>query len=237
MSLLGVLQNHQGLLGIVACIGANQERLFGQLLGAGNHSRDEVNKPFLAMLAPWPEFRLQAPALHTEIGGHGGIAIVVLVGAADAFLLGVRVILGEDVHIQRNKAAPVAGYRGFEPLEHGARAPIDERNTLRAGLVQSLTQPFDRGHPADPQSLLEIVVLPHGGNGLIIALAQTQQAKIAAKDVDLGNVIAPLGYPANMPAEVAVSVDAGTGQDQAGMAGVELFAALLQDHSFHVCTC
>ena len=55
------------------------------------------------MLTPWLEFHLQAPALLAEVGGHGSIAIVVLVCAADHFLLGVGVILGEDVHIQGDK--------------------------------------------------------------------------------------------------------------------------------------
>jgi len=68
----------------------------------------------------------------------GVCSIVVFVGAADAFLLGARVILGEDVH-------------------------------------------------------------PHGGNGLIIVLGQTQQIKITAKDIDLGNVITPFGRPADRP--------------------------------------
>jgi hypothetical protein len=100
-----------------------------------------------------------------------------------------------------------------------------------------LTQPLDRGHPADTQGLFEVVVLPQGGNGLIIAFAQTEQAKIAAKDIDLGNVIAPLGYPADIPAQVAVPVDAGAGQGQPGVAGVEFFAALFEDQSLHVFTC
>ena len=100
-----------------------------------------------------------------------------------------------------------------------------------------MTQPLDRGHPADTQGLFEVVVLPHGGNGLIIAFAQAQQAKIAAKDIDLGNVIAPLGHLADIPAQVAVPVDAGAGQGQPGVAGVEFFAALFEDQSFHVFTC
>ena len=234
---LGVFQGDQGLNGIIACIGANQEWLLAQILGAGNHPLDEVNKPFLAMLASGPEFHFQAPALHAEIGGHGGIAIVVLVGAADSFLLGVGVILGKDIHIQRDQTVPVAGDRGLEPLEHGSRTSMDDRDKVASGLVQSLPQPLDRGHPDDTQGLLEIVVLPHGGNGLIIALAQTKQAKIAAKDIDLGNMIAPLGHPADIPAKVAVPVDAGTGQGQPGVAGVEFFAALFEDQSFHVFTC
>ena len=109
----------------------------------------------------------------------------------------VGVILGKDVHIQRNQVAPVAADRGLEPLEHGSRTAIDDRDKVGSGLIKSLPQPLDRGHPTDPQSLLEIVVLPHGGNGLIIALAQTQQAQIAAKDIDLGYVIASLGHPAD----------------------------------------
>ncbi|MCK7470711.1 MAG: hypothetical protein MZU95_07910 [Desulfomicrobium escambiense] len=64
----------------------------------------------------------------------GVCSIVVFVVRLDAFLLGARVILGEDVH-------------------------------------------------------------PHGGNGLIIVLGQTQQVKITAKDIDLGNVITPFGRP------------------------------------------
>ena len=79
------------------------------------------------MLAPWPEFHLQTPALLAEIGGHGSIAIVVLVSAADPFLLGVGVILGKDVHIQGDKTAPVAGDRVLEPLEHGARTSVDRQ--------------------------------------------------------------------------------------------------------------
>jgi len=237
VGLLRVFQGDQGLEGIVARVRANPERLLGQILGAGNHPLDEVDKPLLAMLAARPEFPLQAPALHAEIGSHGSIAIVVLVGAADTFLLGVGVILGKDVHIQGDQTAPVAGDRGFEPLEHGSRTSIDHRDQLSSGLVQSLPQPLDRGHPADTQGLFEIVVLSHGGNGLIIALAQTQQAQIAAQDIDLGNVIAPLGRPADIPAKVTVPVDAGASQGQPGVAGVEFFAALLQEHSFHVFAC
>ncbi len=78
---------------------------------------------------------------------------------------------------------------------------------------------------------------PAWGNGLIIVLGQTQQAQIAAKDIDLGNVIAFLEHQADMPAEVGVPVDAGTGQNQAEVTGVEFFAALILDHSFHVFIC
>jgi len=214
VGLLGVFQGDQGLEGIVACVGANQERLLGQILGAGNHPVDKVDKPLLAMLASGPEFHLQAPALHAEIGSHGRIAIIVFVRAADALLLGIGIVLGKDIHIQRDKAVLVAGDRGLEPLEHGPRRSIDDRHKAGSGLVQSLTQPLDRGHPADIQSLFEVFVLTHGGNGLVIAFAQTQQAKIAAKNIDLSNVIASFGHPADIPAKVAVPVDAGASQGQ-----------------------
>jgi hypothetical protein len=57
------------------------------------------------------------------------------------------------------------------------------------------------------------------------------------QDIDLGNMIAALGHPADRPAKVAVPVDAGTGQGQPGVAGVEFFAALFEYQSFHVFTC
>ena len=114
---------------------------------------------------------------------------------------------------------------------------MDDRDKVGSGLIQSLPQPLDRGYPADTQGLFEIIVLTHGGNGLIIAFAQTKQAEIAAQDIDLGNMIASFGYPADIPAKIAVPVDAGTGQSQPGVAGVEFFVALFEDQSFHVFTC
>ena len=136
-----------------------------------------------------------------------------------------------------NTPAPAAGDRGVEPLEHGSRASIDDRDTFGGRRIQSLAQPLNRRHPADTRGLLEIVILAHGGNGLIIAFAQAKQAEIAPKDIDLGNMIAPFGHLADMPAKVAVPVDAGAGQGEPGVAGVEFFAALFEDQSFHVFTC
>jgi hypothetical protein len=46
-------------------------------------------------------------------------------------------------------------------------------------------------------------------------LFRAKQAERAAKNVDLGNVIAPLGYTADMPAKIAVPVDASASQGQA----------------------
>jgi hypothetical protein len=43
-------------------------------------------------------------------------------------------------------------------------------------------------------------------------LPQAKEAEIAAKHIDLGNAVPLLGYAANLPTKVAVSVDAGTDQ-------------------------
>ena len=120
MRVLSVFQGDQGLKSIVARVCANQEWLFGQFLGTGNHPLDEVNKAILAMLASRSEFNLHAPALHAEISGNGRVPIIVFVGAAYPLLLGVGVVLGEDVHIQRDHAVLVTGDWGTEPLEHGS---------------------------------------------------------------------------------------------------------------------
>ena len=63
MRLFRVFQGNQGLNDIVACISANQEWLVAQIPGTSNHPLDEVNKPFLAMLASGPPISRHQPSL------------------------------------------------------------------------------------------------------------------------------------------------------------------------------
>jgi hypothetical protein len=85
--------------------------------------------------------------------------------------------------------------------------------------------------------VLEIFVAAHGGDGLKIALAQTQQPQGAAHDVDFGDLTAAPDQAAHLPPQVAGAVDTGADQRQAGVAGVEFVVALLEEHSLHICTC
>ena len=129
------------------------------------------------------------------------------------------------------------GYRHLEPFEHGAGVLDDQRNECSTCLVQSLTQPLCRRDSADTQRLLEVLVIPLGGDGLIIALPKTQQAEVTADNVDLGNVIAPLAHAAKSSPQVTVVIDARANQSQAGVAGVEFVVALLEDEPLHIFTC
>jgi hypothetical protein len=135
--------------------------LAGELSSIGNHALDEFNKPILAMLASGAQFHFKAPAFFTEIGCHGSITIVVFAGTTHAFFLGLGIILGENIHIQRDKTAPVARNWGFKAFEHGPRTTINCRNKTSPGLIETLPQPLDRRNTADTKGLLEIIVLSH----------------------------------------------------------------------------
>ena len=199
---------------------------------------DEHHESRLTVLTAGPQFDLQTPAFHAQVGGDGRITVKVLVGAAHAFLAGVRVVLGEHVHVQGHKAIGIARDLDAELLEHGLRTAENQRDQAVGGrLVQSLPQALGRGNATDAQGLLEKVVVAHAGDGLEIALAQAQQPQVAAQDVDVGDLAATSTQPAHLPPQVAVAVDARAGQGQAGVAGVEFVVALLDDQSLHVCTC
>ena len=67
------------------------------------------------------------------------------------------------------KTAPVAGDRGFEPFEHGARTSIADRDRVGSDLIQSLSPPLDQANQANTRGLLERVVHPHGGKGFLFS--------------------------------------------------------------------
>ena len=106
---------------------------------------------------------------------------LIFVGAAHPLLAGVRVVLGKHVHVQGHKAIGVARDLNAELLEHGLRTAEDQRDQAVDGrLIQPLPQALRRGEATDTQGLLKKVVAAHAVDGLIIAFAQTKQAKIAA---------------------------------------------------------
>ena len=121
-----------------------------------DHPLDEDYEARLTVLAAGPQFDFQAPALHAQIGGDGRVAVEVFVGAAHPFLAGVRVVLGEHVHVQGHKAIGIARDLDAELLEHGPGAANDQRDQAGCGpLVKPLPQAFRRGQPADARGLFD----------------------------------------------------------------------------------
>ena len=223
---------------VVGRVQPDQDLLLNEHMRRLDHSLDERHESRLTVLAARPQFDFQAPALHAQVGGDGRIAVKVLVGAAYPFLAGVRVVLGEHVHVQGHKAIGVARDLDAELLEHGLRTARDQWDQAVGGsLVQSLPQTLGRGDATDAQGLLEIVVAAHAGDGLEIALAQAQQPQVAAQDIDVGDLPVAPTQSTHLPAQVAVAVDTGANQAQAGVAGVKFAVALLDDQSLHVFTC
>ena len=84
-------------------------------------------------------------------------------------------------HIEGHQAVRIARDLDSKVFEHGLGTTQNKRDQACCGpLVQSLPQALGRGDAADAQGLLEIVIVPHTGNGLGIALAQAQQPQVAA---------------------------------------------------------
>ena len=101
-------QSLPGFQRVVRRVQTNHDLLLDEHMRRLDDPLDEHHEPRLAVLAAGPQFDLQAPALHTQIGGDGRITVKVLVGAAHPFLAGVRVVLREHVHVQGHKAIGIA---------------------------------------------------------------------------------------------------------------------------------
>ena len=97
-----------GFLRIVGRVQPNHDLLLDEHMRRLDDPLDEHREPRLTVLAAGPQFDFQAPALHAQIGGDGRVAVEVFVGAAHPFLAGVRVVLGEHVHVQGHKAIGIA---------------------------------------------------------------------------------------------------------------------------------
>ena len=90
----------------------------------------------------------------------------------------------------------------------------------------------------DTQGAFKIVVIAHCAYGLIIALTQAEQAKVAAKQIGVRYDIAPLVHPAaDHAGQVTVSIDAEPNQGHSGMTCVKFVVRLLKNKSFHFFTC
>ena len=74
--------------------------MLGQALGARQYPLQEGVALLHGVLLARPQFQTQAPPFVAQVGGDRGVAIDLLVGPRDAFLLRVAVVHDEGVDVQ-----------------------------------------------------------------------------------------------------------------------------------------
>ena len=87
-----------------------------EFLVAASRAVQKRNEVFLAVLTSWPEFDFHAPTFFAEIAADRGKAIVIVIRPRHAFLLGVRVVHGEYIDIQRDMPGIKGGNLGVSPM-------------------------------------------------------------------------------------------------------------------------
>lgn len=147
----------------------------------------QLRGTLLAVLATFAQLQLQT-------GRHGREAVDAFVGGErHAFLLGLGVVHGGDVGIQRHQAVGQRGNRRLAAAqERDGRFDRDVLEARRVG-VQALAQGRRQGGPIQPQGFEEVGIAAEGVDGLEVALAQTPQRHVAGEDVPMRDGVAPCG--------------------------------------------
>lgn len=169
---------------------------------------------------------LQAPAFQTEPGRNRGKAVKLAIGPGDVFLLGVRVVLGEDVQVQRHVTGGKRGERGLDFFSNSTVQKLTIGRTASATLSMRCRRGSTDGTFCTPRAAAKNSSSSQKGRGLEIALALAEQAEIAAQHAGGGDPLAGrgLGHPRG---ERGVAVDGQTDQGHAGLGRVELAVGLL----------
>ena len=89
--------------GVIAAVQTQQQRCRGQLPRAPQHALQKLRRAFLAMLTAFTQLQLQAVALLSQIGGHGRVTVLALIGARDSFLFRLGVVERRDIAIERHQ--------------------------------------------------------------------------------------------------------------------------------------
>ena len=104
---------------IVGAIKGDQQGLIaGKRPGSGQNAVEKEEKVLLAVLIARTQFQPHAPALFSEIGADGRIAVIAVVGAGHPFLAGLAVVQAEHIGMQRHMAGGQRAHRGPQVLQH-----------------------------------------------------------------------------------------------------------------------
>ena len=137
------------------------------------------------MLFSFPEFAICHESFSSDIGHHGSVAVISLVGARHAFLLGLRVIEWCDIQIKRNQTLrkfsgnniviPKHTHIGFqEILSHGGTY-----------VIHALTQGFCRWNSSlDAECVLvELRIIPHFFHRFKLGFPLAKQSYVGEEDI------------------------------------------------------
>ena len=174
-------------LAVKTGVHAYQDRLPGEAQGSGQDAIQGLIGRFGAVLRPFPQFHADVPALLPQVSGNGGVTDETGVSPANPLLLGVGVVKGEDVQIQRHIATSQWGNRHpGSPQQPGQRC-IGYRQEVLGMAIQALPQGGAGGNPAQSQGAGIEWVLAEAFDGLKVAFALTQQTQHGHEDIAVGN--------------------------------------------------
>ena len=220
-------QGHQGVDGIMGAVQPHQKGNLGQLSALADRPQHKGDEPLLSMLGAWALLDLQTPALQTQPGGDGRIAVETPVSIGDALFLGVGVILGENIQIQRHVSRGQWRQGGLRFFEKLGRAEINDACDRVGDLVEPLAQGFRGRHLLYAQGCgKELVILPERADCLEVALALAQKPQIAAQHIGGGDSTAGRGL-GHARGEGGKAINGQSDQGNAGVRGVEFRVGLL----------
>ena len=176
--------------GIVTAVQTQQQTPLGQASCPNEHPREQLGCAFLAMLAALAHLQLQAPTLLAEVGGHRRKAIVALVGARDAFLVGLAVVEGGHVAVERDQAVVQRRDWRTDVAYKRHRCVLGDGTEGIGVGVHALAQRAFGRHLLEAERFVEELILAKAVDRLEIALAQTQHRDIGRKHVAMAYGIA-----------------------------------------------
>ena len=142
------------------------------------------------MLTAWSKLDLKAPAFQAKICCNRGIAVMSLVGTADVFFFGTRVIHGKNIGIKWNMTSIKGSKLGLALFQQLHRTPLHQQQEGLCFFIKSLTQTLCRWNIGNAKRILEVLIMPHARDCFVIAFAKAEKTKVTAKDIDIGYEVA-----------------------------------------------
>ena len=120
----------------------------------------------------------------------GGIAHKARIRPANALLAGIRVVQGEDIHVQSHPATGQGRDGHLGPLHQLQQGFVHQRQKLLGTGIQSLAHGGTRQDGPQTQAFAKEPVFPKALDGVEIALALTQQSQVGNEHIAVGDAAA-----------------------------------------------